>query len=123
MDKKGIVTAFLLAAGLLDNLLPAVVGVFVVYLPLLVLAIVNISKKGMMPAAIAALKTEMEKEKEYLKAIHAGLECGLLSAKITDLDCVSIGPDMRDIHTTEEKLSISSTKRVWEFVVEVVSRK
>lgn len=54
--------------------------------------------------------------------IHAGLECGLLCEKIEGLDCVSIGPDMKDIHTTNEKLSISSTKRVWEFLLEFIQR-
>lgn len=55
-----------------------------------------------------------------VEAIHAGLECGILGSKIKDLDCVSIGPDMKDIHTTEERLSISSTKRVWEYVVKLL---
>ena len=53
-------------------------------------------------------------------AIHAGLECGLLSEKLPGLDCVSIGPDMQDIHTSREKLSIASTKRTWEFLLEVL---
>ncbi len=62
------------------------------------------------------------KEMEVL-LIHAGLECGLLAEKIEDLDCVSIGPDMKDIHTTKEMLSISSTKRVWEFFVAFIESK
>lgn len=53
-------------------------------------------------------------------AIHAGLECGLLSEKLPGLDCVSIGPDMQDIHTSREKLNIASTERVWQFVLEVL---
>ncbi len=56
-------------------------------------------------------------------AIHAGLECGLLMGKLPDLDCVSFGPDMRNIHTTEETLSISSAKRVWEFLVDFLAIK
>ncbi len=52
--------------------------------------------------------------------IHAGLECGIFSDKIKDLDCISIGPDGYGIHTTEERLSISSTVRVWEFLKEVL---
>lgn len=52
--------------------------------------------------------------------IHAGLECGIFSDKIDGLDCVSIGPDNYDIHTTEEHLSISSTMRVWEYLKEVL---
>ncbi len=52
--------------------------------------------------------------------IHAGLECGLFSDKLKGLDCISIGPDNFDIHTTEEHLSISSTVRVFEFLCEVL---
>ena len=58
-----------------------------------------------------------------IEAIHAGLECGILAGKIKDLDGISIGPDMIGIHTFEEKLSISSTKRVYEFVLEVLKCK
>ena len=54
--------------------------------------------------------------------IHAGLECGIFSDKIEGLDCVSIGPDSHDIHTTEEHLSISSAIRVWEYLKEVLKR-
>ncbi len=59
------------------------------------------------------------KEPEVV-AIHAGLECGLLSEKLPGLDCVSIGPDMHDIHTSREKLDIESTRRTWEFLLEVL---
>ena len=55
-------------------------------------------------------------------AIHAGLECGLLSEKLPGLDCVSIGPDMHDIHTSREKLEIESTRRTWEFVLEILKQ-
>ncbi|MCR5477830.1 MAG: aminoacyl-histidine dipeptidase [Lachnospiraceae bacterium] len=58
-----------------------------------------------------------------VEAIHAGLECGLLAGKIPDLDCVSIGPDMKDIHTAKERLSISSVRRVWEFVLALLAEK
>ncbi len=62
-------------------------------------------------------------KKPEIAAIHAGLECGIISAKIDNLDCISLGPDMKDIHTTEETLSISSTKRVWEFLLELLKEK
>lgn len=52
--------------------------------------------------------------------IHAGLECGIFSGKMEGLDCISLGPDNYDIHTTEEHLSISSTARVWEFLKNVL---
>ena len=54
------------------------------------------------------------------EAIHAGVECGLLAYKIPGLDCVSLGPDMKNIHTTEEELSISSTERVWNYLLKVL---
>lgn len=52
--------------------------------------------------------------------IHAGLECGIFSEKIEGLDCVSIGPNNYDIHTTEERLSLSSLERVWQFLLNVL---
>lgn len=64
---------------------------------------------------------EMYGKKPVIQAIHAGVECGILLEKRPDLDCISLGPDMRDIHTTEEKLSISSAKRVWEYVCRVLA--
>lgn len=70
-----------------------------------------------------AVYEEMYKEKPEVMAIHAGLECGILASKIEDLDCISFGPNMKDIHTTEETLSISSTKRVWEFLVRFLETK
>ena len=64
---------------------------------------------------------EMYGEKPNVVAIHAGLECGLFYKKMEGLDCVSIGPDMKDIHTSEELLSISSTERVWKYLVKVLA--
>lgn len=58
-----------------------------------------------------------------VETIHAGLECGIFSNKIPGLDCVSIGPDMEDIHSPREKLSISSVERVWEFLKAVLAQK
>jgi dipeptidase D len=56
-----------------------------------------------------------------IEAIHAGLECGLLSEKIEGLDSISIGPDMKDIHSTNEKLSVKSTANVWEYLKAVLA--
>ena len=72
---------------------------------------------------MTAIYEEMYGEKPKVEAIHAGLECGLLANKIKDLDCVSIGPQISDIHTTEETLSISSTARVWEFLLKLLETK
>ncbi len=70
-----------------------------------------------------ALYKEMYGNEPKVEAIHAGLECGLLAGKIRDLDCVSFGPNMSNIHTTEETLSISSTKRVWQYLIALLERK
>lgn len=70
-----------------------------------------------------ALYREMYGEEPKVEAIHAGLECGLLGSKIADMDCVSFGPQMSDIHTTEETLSISSTARVWEYLIRFLEEK
>ena len=72
---------------------------------------------------MCAVYEKMYRKKPVIEAIHAGLECGLLAGKLPGLDCISIGPDMESVHTTEEKLSISSTKRVWEFILEVLKTK
>ena len=64
--------------------------------------------------------TRMFGKEPQVLAIHAGLECGLLGDKLPGLDCVSIGPQMHDIHTSREKLEIASTRRTWEFLLEVL---
>ena len=66
------------------------------------------------------LYREMYGKEPEVVAIHAGLECGLLGQKLPGLDCVSIGPQMHDIHTSREKLEIASTKRVWDFLCAVL---
>ncbi|MCR5739886.1 MAG: aminoacyl-histidine dipeptidase [Lachnospiraceae bacterium] len=55
-----------------------------------------------------------------VEAIHAGLECGFFMDKAPDIDCVSIGPDMQDIHSPAERLSISSTTRTYDYLLEVL---
>lgn len=66
---------------------------------------------------------EMYGVKPALEAIHAGLECGILSGKIEGLDCVSVGPELENVHTAEEKMDIASVKRVWEYLLAVLTRK
>lgn len=63
---------------------------------------------------------DLYQKEPVVQAIHAGVECGLLAHKIPGLDCVSIGPDMKDIHTTGEMLSIPSVKRMWEYLLRVL---
>lgn len=66
---------------------------------------------------IARVYGELFHQKPLFDAIHAGLECGLFSDKLPGLDCVSFGPDMQDIHTPKERLSIASVGRMWDFLV------
>ena len=54
------------------------------------------------------------------EAIHAGLECGLFADALKGLDAVSYGPDMRDIHTAGETLSIRSVERIWQYTLAVL---
>ncbi|RAP73614.1 aminoacyl-histidine dipeptidase [Paenibacillus montanisoli] len=55
-----------------------------------------------------------------VKAIHAGLECGIFIEKMPYLDAVSYGPNMYNFHTPEEHVSISSVERTWEFLRDVM---
>jgi dipeptidase D len=57
-----------------------------------------------------------------VSAIHAGLECGILSGKIPDADMVSFGPDLIDVHTPKEKLNIASAARSWEYLKKVLEK-
>ena len=52
--------------------------------------------------------------------IHAGLECGIFADKISDLDCVSMGPTAYDLHTTAERLSISSAIKIWGLILKTL---
>lgn len=72
---------------------------------------------------LSAVYERMYGRKPELQAIHAGLECGLLATKIPGLDCVSIGPEMSNVHTTEESFSIDSVARVWEYLTAVLAEK
>ena len=66
------------------------------------------------------LYEEQYGKKPVVETIHAGLECGLLSEKIPGLDAVSIGPDIEDIHTPQERMSVSSVQRTYTYVRSIV---
>lgn len=70
---------------------------------------------------MVSLYQQMYGETPAVEAIHAGLECGIFISKLPGLDCVSIGPDMADIHTTRESLSISSVERVWSYLLRLLA--
>ncbi len=70
---------------------------------------------------VAVFKEQYGREPK-VETIHAGLECGILSAKMPALDAVSFGPDLVDIHTPRERASLSSLRRTWAYLVAVLAR-
>ncbi len=91
---------------------------------------VSLSQRGMYPAWESKGDDFARSAKEIYErltgrsieivSIHAGLECALFAKKIKDLEAISIGPDLFDVHTTSETLSISSTQREWQFIKELI---
>ena len=71
---------------------------------------------------MVAVYEELYGEKPKLDVIHAGVECGLFMDKMKDLDCVSYGPQMYDIHTPNERLHVDSVQRTWEYTLEILKR-
>ena len=61
-------------------------------------------------------------KKPRVEAIHAGLECGILSEKLEGLDAVSFGPDVIDVHSPKEKLSVSSVERSFNYLCKVLEK-
>ncbi|MBR5468722.1 MAG: aminoacyl-histidine dipeptidase [Firmicutes bacterium] len=89
------------------------------------------SYKGVYPAweyrEVSPLRDSMVKtfermfwSKMHIDAIHAGLECGLFSGKMPDVDMVSIGPDMADVHTPDERVGITSVNRTYNYLIAVL---
>lgn len=77
-------------------------------------------KDSKLQETMVSLYRQMFGKEAKVVAIHAGLECGFLSEKLPGLDCVAVGPNMYDIHTSREKLNIASTQRVWKFLQEIL---
>lgn len=65
---------------------------------------------------------ELFGKEPVVDVIHAGLECGLFYDRMPGLDAISYGPDMQDIHTFNEKLSVSSVRRVWELTLKILEK-
>ncbi|AEA33412.1 beta-Ala-His dipeptidase [Hippea maritima] len=68
------------------------------------------------------LWSEMYKQKPMVEVIHAGLECGIIGSKKKGIDMISLGPNIENAHTPDERLSISSTERVYKFICELLKR-
>lgn len=63
---------------------------------------------------------KMYGKKPHISAIHAGLECGLFAEKFGEIDAISFGPNLYDVHTPNESMSISSVQRTWEYLLEIL---
>lgn len=73
-------------------------------------------------SAMKVYKEIFGKEPE-IAAIHAGLECGIFASKIQDLDCISIGPNMKEIHSFNERMQVESTERIWKLLLGILEEK
>nr|MBP6356401.1 M20/M25/M40 family metallo-hydrolase [Paludibacter sp.] len=76
-------------------------------------------KSNVLTVAQTAYKT-LFNETPGIRAIHAGLECGLFLEKYPHLDMISIGPQMYGVHSPDERLSISSTQKCWKWLIEIL---
>lgn len=65
---------------------------------------------------------ELFGEKPVVFATHGGLECGFFMDKCPGLDCISVGPNMPDVHSFNEKLDIASTERTWKYLKTILER-
>lgn len=63
---------------------------------------------------------KMYGKKPHITAIHAGLECGLFAEKFGQMDAISFGPNLYDVHTPNEHMNISSVQRTWEYFLEIL---
>jgi dipeptidase D len=72
---------------------------------------------------MSSIYRDMFGKELQIEAIHAGVECGLLAEKIENMDAISMGPDILDIHTPAERLSISSTQRMYDLIVRIIETK
>ncbi|QIE58950.1 aminoacyl-histidine dipeptidase [Rasiella rasia] len=66
------------------------------------------------------LYEKLHGEKAHVAACHAGLECGILGQNYPEMDMISFGPTIKGAHSPDERASISSTKKFWEFVLEIL---
>lgn len=60
---------------------------------------------------------EVYADEPLVTSIHAGLECGILAGKIEDLDMISLGPNLENVHTPEERMDVASVERTWRYLV------
>ncbi len=57
-----------------------------------------------------------------ITSIHAGLECGIFAGKRPDLDMISFGPTLQNVHTSDERMDLPSAKRCWDYLLEILKK-
>lgn len=63
---------------------------------------------------------EQNGQKPISRCVHAGLECGCFFETMPELDAISIGPNCEGLHSPQEKLSISSTKKMYKILKKII---
>lgn len=71
---------------------------------------------------MSAVFEEMYGKKPLVEAVHAGLECGFFAEKLPDIDMVSFGPNLFDVHTPAERMEVASVERCWEYLLKVLEQ-
>ena len=71
---------------------------------------------------VAEIFRELTGRDAKVETTHGGLECGLFSEKMPGLDSVSFGPDLQEVHTPRERMSIASVQRTWAFLLKILER-
>lgn len=79
-------------------------------------------KDSVLRELMKEIYTEQTGKEPVIQAVHAGVECGIFAGKMNEPDAVSFGPDIYDIHTPKERMSISSVERTWNYLIEILKR-
>ncbi len=79
-------------------------------------------KESKLRDLVAEVYETQNGKKPVVQAIHAGLECGIFMGKMPGLDCISFGPNLKDIHTPRERMEVASVERTWKLICEVLRR-
>lgn len=79
-------------------------------------------KESKLRDLVADVYEQQNGKKAIVQAIHAGLECGIFMGKLPGLDCISFGPNLKDIHTPRERMEVASVERTWKMICEVLRR-
>ena len=69
---------------------------------------------------MSGLYEKLNGEKAHVAACHAGLECGILGQNYPEMEMISFGPTIKGAHSPDERASISSAKKYWNFLLETL---